>query len=204
MLQRSANANPAVEDASGELMGYRIRTLRHQRGLSVSELAAKAGVSSGIVSQIERGKANPSLKTLERIRSALDVTLSAILESVVEPHSDSGPLVRRATERPRFKVGRFPLVKEHLSPTGGRDLQFMIISFPPGSESEDVLIGLGEKAGLVMSGQIRLVVGDAESMLFEGDSFQFSSELAHKVINESPGETRVLWIMSQSPTVPHF
>lgn len=202
MLQPAENERE--DDVSGELMGLRIRKLRHQRGMSVNELAARAGVSSGIISQIERGKANPSLKTLERIRAALDVSLSTILESVVHTDSASDLFVRRATERPRFKVGPHPLLKEHLSPAGAKDLQFMIITFPPQSASEDVVIGLGEKAGLVLSGQIRLLVDDKEAVLFEGDSFQFESDVPHKVINESLDEAKVLWIMSQSPSVPHL
>lgn len=191
-------------DASGELMGLRIRNLRHKRGMSVNVLAARAGVSSGIISQIERGKANPSLKTLERIRIALDVSLSAILESAVEMDPSSASFVRRASERPRFKVGPYPLLKEHLSPSVVKDLQFMIITFPPKSASADVVIGIGEKAGLVLGGQIRLVVGENESTLFEGDSFQFESDITHKVINDSTDEAKVLWIMTQSPSVPHF
>jgi transcriptional regulator with XRE-family HTH domain len=204
---RSALAQSATEsdsDAAGELMGLRIRTLRHQRGLSVNELAARAGVSVGILSQIERGKANPSLKTIERIRSALDVRLSAILESDSEA-SDGGPsFVRRATQRPRFDVGPYPLKKEHLSPSGARDMQFMIIAFPPGASSHDVILGKGEKAGLVLGGQILLTVADGEATLYEGDSFQFDSELPHKVINTGSSEAKILWIMTHSPAQPHL
>lgn len=192
------------DDHSGELMGLRIRNLRHQRGFSVNELAAKAGVSAGIISQIERGKANPSLRTLERIRTALGVPLSAILEESRDGSASRISFVRRANDRPHFDVGKYPLRKEHLSPTGGRDLEVMIIHFPAGSQSEDVVIGDGEKAGLVLSGEVRLVVGDAEATLFEGDSFQFDSNVAHKVLNDSSSEASVLWIMSQLATKPHL
>ncbi|MHB1101778.1 MAG: helix-turn-helix domain-containing protein [Devosia sp.] len=185
-------------------MGLRIRSLRHQRGLSVNELAAKAGVSAGIISHIERGKANPSLRTLERIRTALGVPLSAILEETRDGNASRMSFVRRANDRPHFDVGKYPLRKEHLSPTGGRDLEVMIIHFPAGSQSEDVVIGDGEKAGLVLSGEVRLVVGDAEATLFEGDSFQFDSNVAHKVLNDSSSEASILWIMSQLATKPHL
>lgn len=191
-------------DRSGELMGLRIRALRHQRGLSVNELAAKAGVSSGIVSQIERGKANPSLRTLESIRTALGVPLSAILEEMANSGAPRIPFVRRANDRPHFDVGTYPLRKEHLSPTGSRDLEMMIIHFPPGSQSEDVVIGDGEKAGMVLSGQVKLIVGEASTTLFEGDSFQFDSNIAHKVINEAGSGAMVLWIMSQLRSKPHL
>lgn len=193
-----------VAETSEEMMGTRIRTLRNQRGMSVNELAAKAGVSSGIVSQIERGKANPSLRTLERIRTALGVPLTFILEGAAEQAAASIPFIRRANDRPHFNVGPYPLMKEHLSPVGARDLEMMIIHFPPESQSDEVVMGDGEKAGLVLSGEIRLLVGESEAILFEGDSFQFESSMAHKVFNDSPVPAKVLWIMTQLEAKPHL
>jgi quercetin dioxygenase-like cupin family protein len=72
----------------------------------------------------------------------------------------------------------------------------MIISLPPGGESEDVLIGQGEKGGLVLEGRAKLTVGAEESVLMEGDSFQFSSAIVHKLSNPFAEPARVIWIMS--------
>ena len=44
----------------------------------------------------------------------------------------------------------------------------MIISLPPGGESEDVIIGQGEKGGLVIEGKVRLTVGSEDSALERG------------------------------------
>src|SRR6478735_48963 len=62
-------------------IGQRLRALRAERGLTILELAAKAGVSSGSISQIERGASNPSVSTLQKLRAALGVTLWSFLES---------------------------------------------------------------------------------------------------------------------------
>ncbi len=68
------------------VFGARIRELRHERGLTQSDVAERAGVSLKYVSQIERGSRNPTLGVLLQLGRALDVTperLVADLDRVV-------------------------------------------------------------------------------------------------------------------------
>jgi transcriptional regulator with XRE-family HTH domain len=61
-------------------LGGRVRELREQKGLSLSELARQTGVSKGYLSQIERGDAiNPSAQALYRIASVLGTSVAALL-----------------------------------------------------------------------------------------------------------------------------
>jgi transcriptional regulator with XRE-family HTH domain len=186
-------------------VGARLRALRIEQGLSVNELAVRAGVSAGTVSQVERNKANPSVRILERLRQALSVPLTALLEgddAVSDPVA--GDFVRKAAERPLFDVGKRGMQKELLSPHGEHDLKMMIILLPPGAGSDEVLVGVGEKAGLVLEGSIVLNVGDRRALLGEGDSFQFKSTVPHSVHNESGKPARVLWVMNTRPPVVHL
>lgn len=186
-------------------VGARLRALRIDQGLSVNELAMRAGVSVGTVSQVERNKANPSVRILERLRQALSVPLTALLEeedAVSDPVA--GDFVRRAAERPQFEVGKHGMQKELLSPHGDHDLQMMVILLPAGAGSDEVLIGVGEKAGLVLEGTVILNVGDRRAELHAGDSFQFKSTVPHSVRNESNKAARLLWIMNTQPPVVHF
>ncbi|HEX7683593.1 MAG TPA: cupin domain-containing protein [Trinickia sp.] len=186
-------------------VGARLRALRVEQGLSVNELAMRAGVSAGTVSQVERNKANPSVRILERLRQALSVPLSALLEedgAASDPVA--GDFVRKAAERPLFEVGKDGMQKELLSPHGEHDLKMMIILLPAGAGSDEVLVGVGEKAGLVLEGTIVLNVGDRRAVLRAGDSFQFESTVPHSVRNESGEMARVLWIMNTQPPVVHF
>lgn len=186
-------------------VGARLRALRIEQGLSVNELAMRAGVSVGTVSQVERNKANPSVRILERLRQALSVPLTALLEAddaVSDPVA--GDFVRKAAERPLFDVGKQGMQKELLSPHGDHDLKMMIILLPAGAGSDEVLVGVGEKAGLVLEGTIVLNVGDRRAVLRAGDSFQFKSTVPHSVRNESGETARVLWVMNTRPPVVHF
>jgi len=186
-------------------VGARLRALRNEQGLSVNELAMRAGVSAGTVSQVERNKANPSVRILERLRQALSVPLTALLEedgAVSDPVA--GDFVRKADERPLFDVGKHGIQKELLSPHGDHDLKMMIILLPAGAGSDEVLVGVGEKAGLVLEGTVVLNVGDRRAVLRAGDSFQFESTAPHSVRNESGEMARVLWIMNTQPPVVHL
>ena len=186
-------------------VGARLRALRIEQGLSINELAARAGVSVGTVSQVERNKANPSVRILERLRRALSVPLTALLEeddAVSDPVA--GDFVRKATERPLFDVGKHGMQKELLSPHGDHDLKMMIILLPAGAGSDEVLVGEGEKAGLVLEGTVVLNVGDRRAVLRAGDSFQFKSTVPHSVRNESGEMARVLWVMNTLPPVVHL
>lgn len=57
-----------------------VRALRHRRGLSADQLAARAGVSKGALVTLENAAANPNLATLVRIADALGVSVSTLLE----------------------------------------------------------------------------------------------------------------------------
>lgn len=56
-----------------------LRELREQRGLSMTELAARAGLSRAMISFIEHELRNPTLDTLLRIAEVLDVELSDVI-----------------------------------------------------------------------------------------------------------------------------
>lgn len=198
--KRKETANPHHSE-----VGARLKALRLAQGLSVNELATRAGVSAGMVSQVERNKSNPSVRILERLRQALSVPLSSLLEDDgTTSHPEIETFVRRRTDRPNFEVGKHGMEKELLSPHGDHDLQVMVITLPPGVGSDEVLIGVGEKAGVVQEGTIKLFVGETIVELHAGDSFQFKSTVPHSVRNESNKVARLLWIMNTKPPVIHL
>ena len=183
-------------------VGEALRAARKSKGLSVNSLAKLANVSAGMISQIERNVANPSLKIIEKLRQALDIPLSILLEikkdaeatSATPNHHAEMLIVRRLADRPVFKVGK-AFIKELLSPKGAEGMQFMTILLPPHAPSEEVVMDPGQKAGLVIEGTIQLVVGQDEFVLEAGDSFQFDSTIPHAIRNDSDRYAKVLWIM---------
>jgi transcriptional regulator with XRE-family HTH domain len=185
-----------LADDQSQGIGQRLRKLRTERKLTIAELAAKAGVSSGIISQIEREASSPSISTLVKIRTALGVNLWQFFEDAQNPSSNNLHFVRRKDNRPRIVAGKMHLTKELLSPSSSENLRFMILTLPPGAESEEMLSGPGDKGGYVLSGRIDLTVGDEVAELSDGDSFQFKSTLPHKLENRHSIEAKVIWIIN--------
>lgn len=200
MLVSTKPATPGAPDLAPIDVGARLKRLRVERSLTIARLAETAGVSSGMISQIERGTTNPSIRTLQRLRAALGVNLWEVLDRSGAPKvaaaAQPSTYVLRRPDRPKIVVGESRLVKELLSPRKDRNLRFMIITLPPGGVSEDVIIGEGEKGGLVIEGCVQLTVGSETSDLAEGDSFQFPSSLPHALSNMHAEPARVVWIMS--------
>lgn len=197
---RQATSQAITETAAR--IGARVRSLRKSRKLSIDNLSRRARVSVGMISQIERGITNPSVRIMEQLRRVLAVPLSSLLES--DTADDLTPtdseFIRRATARPTFRVGE--MTKELLSPHGEHGLQMLVIVLPAGASSADVIIGPGEKAGLVLSGSIVLRVAERQAKLVAGDSFQFRSTLPHSVHNEGAEEAKLLWIINTTTSRP--
>ncbi len=63
-------------------LGKRVAYLRSLKGLSQLDLALAAGLAPSFVSEVEKGKRNPSLKTLVRLSEALDVSLEELLRGI--------------------------------------------------------------------------------------------------------------------------
>lgn len=68
--------------AINEQLGMRIRYLRKNKGLSIEDLALEADVNKNYLSDLERGKRNPSLLILEAIANALNVDLSELFKGI--------------------------------------------------------------------------------------------------------------------------
>ncbi len=65
-----------------EQLGMRIRYLRKEKGWSQEDLALEANVNKNYICDLENGRRNPSLDILERIASALQITLSELFKGI--------------------------------------------------------------------------------------------------------------------------
>ncbi|GAA3550336.1 XRE family transcriptional regulator [Microlunatus spumicola] len=93
-----------VEDANDPELGQAIRTMRQVQGLTLVQLAERAGLSNPFLSQVERSKAQPSMQSLQRIATALGTTIALLTASAQSSRSDSLVSIVRADD---------PLVSTH-------------------------------------------------------------------------------------------
>lgn len=191
--------NP-VHDAPGQhetdvLVGERIRGLRKARGLSLKEVAQSAGLSSGFLSQIERGLSSASVRALARIADALGVMISDIFPSD-DGFDGTNQVIARIKDRKRIDLAQTGVTKELLTPfpnTPRLDIYMMTLE-PGGRSGDEPYSHDGEEAGVVLEGGLELVVDGRKYVLGEGDSFRFRSSRPHQFSNAGDRIARALWV----------
>ena len=148
-----------------------MRKARLARGMSLRDMSAITGLSTALLSQIEREVANPTVAALTRIGQALDLSFAeltrtpALAPEIIrrEQHDGDGPRARMLfamMERRRFDISEGVL--------------------PPHQAGVASDHGRGSvEHGYVVSGRCTLTIGDEVYQLDEGDAVRFSSAVPH-------------------------
>jgi transcriptional regulator with XRE-family HTH domain len=186
-----ATAEP--DDAVDQRLGETVRLLRQRAGLSIQDVANKTGLSTGMISQLERARAMPSIRTLRLLSIALDVPISYFFES--SDPADVPRYIVRKTNRRLLRLTASGVVKEALTPEGKGQLELYELTLNPGASSgTDFLQHTGEKAGYILSGSLRLWLDNQAHVLEAGDSFRFPSIVPHMFDNPTQQVARAIWV----------
>jgi transcriptional regulator with XRE-family HTH domain len=174
-------------------VGTKIRYTRRLRGLTLKEVADAADCSESLLSKIENGRADPSLKMLQRLTTALGLTIGQLFAQ--EDNAEN--VVMRAATRVAFETGQSGSATrvEPLSPNAaGSLLECHLHHIGAGDGSGGELKHEGEEFGYILEGELELIVDGRRFTAAAGDSFCFRSERPHSWRNLSPTGTRVLWV----------
>jgi transcriptional regulator with XRE-family HTH domain len=200
LLAGAPPAGPAALDeaASDRRLGESVRLLRQNMGLSLQELGRRAGLSIGMISQLERGLATPSIRTLRMLSLALQVPISFFFEE-----RPTGPLPRyivRRGQRRQLRLTPSGVLKESLAPDAAGQMEMYELTLGAGGSSgADFVKHEGEKAGYVLAGTLRLWLDHEAHLLEPGDSFRFPSTVPHMFDNPTDAPTRIVWITNPGP-----
>jgi transcriptional regulator with XRE-family HTH domain len=193
-----------------ERLGTRLREEREKRGMSVRGLARDVGISASMVSQIETGKAQPSVSTLYAITTALGITVEDVFTPGVEPRAASdredamevlrgdrlGPLVH-ADQRRVLHLDS-GVTWELLGDLPQHTVDFLRVTYAPGgtsSSSGGLMRHPGSEYGHLLSGELVLTLGFEDVVLRPGDSICFDSTTPHRYRNDG-GEPAVgVWFV---------
>jgi len=184
----------AAPDPDADLeLGPHLRSLRTARGLTLRELAQRAGVTESFLSQAERGVATPSIASVRRIARGLGLSI-ADLFAEVEPAG----LVVRASERRRITYPGLGAVDEFLTRGKGGRLQVIMSTVEPGGGTgeEPYTHESDEEVLIVLEGALDLWVGDERFHLEAGDAITYSSRVPHRNTNPGPGVARLLFCIT--------
>lgn len=210
---------PVTDEARAQL-GSKLRAARTKAKISLRELARRVGISASFMSQVELGRAVPSIGTLYTIVSELGLSLDSLMSgehAAAAPQAantaanpaagalpgvsaftasagSSVPGIQRASDRPEINMGgvRWERLTERADPL----VEFLRVTYRPGSEScaaEELMRHPGWEYFHILSGQLNVQVGFDSDVLGPGDSMNFDSNVPHRLSNTSDEDCIALW-----------
>lgn len=174
-------------------LGAAMRDLRVQQGMTIEELAEAAGLSTGLISKIERDLGNPSINSLRKIAKALGVPTAFFFAREAVTHDEQISYNhKRVYAYPRSLVSYTAIV----SPISD-DVKFLMIESLPGAHGEkDAVCHQGFEQGMVVEGHLEFTLGDRVFKLGPSDTISFPSTVPHTWANKGPGKCRCIWVIA--------
>ena len=177
-------------------LGRRIKEKREALGLLVKELSSHIAMTPSLISQIERGKAFPSIVTLKKIANVLQTTVGELIGEY--DNLSQQPLLKSNERRfvKRNKKGTSLHMLSYHNPS--KQIEPYIIQFNKNSNSKGIMTSNypGQEFCYVLKGSFEAVINDNQYNLNDGDGFYFNSKQPHEFKNVSGKEAELLWIIT--------
>jgi transcriptional regulator with XRE-family HTH domain/mannose-6-phosphate isomerase-like protein (cupin superfamily) len=214
----------AIQGPSPDELGQRLRTAREAHGISLRALAKRIDVSPSFISQVELGRAKPSVATLYALVTELGISLDDVMTDDAtngvspaaadepspswHPHAQAevtesvapppgiGQHVQQARGRRAIKMSG--VVWERLTPDDDPLVDFLYVTYAPGSAScsaDDLMRHGGREYGHILHGHIEVQVGFETHELAPGDSIHFDSTTPHRLSNPFDEPCTAIWVV---------
>lgn len=177
-----------VKTAPPPKIGRKLHALRKARGLTLEDVESMSGISKSMLSQIERGRANPTFGTLWNLTQSLGTSINQLLDRT---KSDAG----RSRHMEHLDVHMTPTItsqdgkcKFHiLSPRRiNLPVEWYEVRLEAGGASRAHAHGASSwEHWTCLTGQITIEVGDKEVVLNPGETLRYLAEVTHGVRNDT-------------------
>lgn len=178
-------------------VGERMRTIRKEKGLTLTEVADAAHCTASLISQVERSQANPSLSTLRNICRALDIPLFALFDDgKFEEVLNDGVVT--------LKEKRVIVDHDHnwrlslLNPCNKRKFDLVLMEAEVGESSGEMNAHQGDEGIYVIQGAMEVVLDDQTFTVSQGDTIYFDSTKPHRW--KSVGTEKLIAISAITPS----
>lgn len=170
-------------------IGRKLRRLRKSRSLTLEEVAQRANLTKGFLSQIERDKASPSVAALKQILDVLGEDMSHFFQDAGEPEKN----IFRENEREPLDEDLPGVLLETLTPDiQYREMDPILITLEKGGHLTNDDLDEEEAFGYVLEGKIWMIIGGEEHKLEKGDAFYVFPETEFSMENRGKQRARVL------------
>lgn len=186
MLKREGTIQHATHSGTAAI-GLRLRRLRTQRGRSLADVAAAAGISVGFLSAIERSQMSASVGTLRRLARYYRTNILDFFDA-----TEMNTRLVRPTKRKVLDAG--PGVRMELLAWGNKVMEPHLFRIAPQAGSGESYTHEGEEFLFVLRGELQIALDGEEYHLKRGDSFYFESATPHHWKNPGRTEAWLLWV----------
>jgi transcriptional regulator with XRE-family HTH domain len=164
----------------GQVIANHVRSRRLEIGLNVGQLAERTGISKGMLSKIENAQTSPSLSTLERLSSALDMPVTSLFRGLAEERdavfvkAGSGPeIVRKGT-----RAGHtYELLGTLRGPY--KRVEPLLVSLAESTEVFPLFQHAGIELLYMLEGTMEYSYGREHYRMEKGDTLQFEGDIPH-------------------------
>ena len=177
----------ANDDAALASVGPRLRELRQRRGTTLAQLADVTGISVSTLSRLESGTRKPTLELLLPLARAHQVALDDLVDAPAtgDPRIRPRPIIRRG-------MTFLPLSRQ---PGGPQAFKCIIPPDQPHPRGDTKpKTHEGYEWLYVLSGRLRLVLGEQEVLLDPGEVAEFDTRVPHLITNPGPATAEVLML----------
>lgn len=191
---------PTVGGGAAERLGERIalgqeiRKLRRARGKPLAHPAVSVGRSTSFISQLERGRAEPSIADLKGVANALGVPVGWFFISDEMSDGERGRIVRSGSRR-QLGTPNDGFVEQLLSPDIGGSFETFLSTFSPGAEMKRAELRDTEEEGYVVQGTLDIWIGGHAFRVGPGDSFRIARE-PFRWANRDSTDAVIVWVIS--------
>ena len=164
-------------------VGPRLKAVRQTKGSTLAQLSASTGISVSTLSRLESGQRRPTLELMLLLARAHQVAL----DELVGAPETGDPRVRA---RPFTRAGMtfIPLTRK----PGGLQAYKQVVPVNWPDHQPPLQVHEGYEWMYVLSGRMRLLLGEHDLMLGEGEVAEFDTRVPHFFANPGPGVAEVL------------
>lgn len=171
-------------------IGNKIKELRNKVSLTQTELAERCDLTKGYISQIENDLTSPSIATLTDILTALGITLSDFFND----NSDQQIIFKKDDY---FQKVRDTESITWLVPNSQKnEMEPILFTLNPGAQTEVDMPHEGQEFGYVLKGKISVIYGKNSYICKEGETFYFTTDKEHYLINTGSKVATIIWVTS--------
>ncbi len=161
--------------------------------MNLKQLAELVECTPSLISQLERGKTDPSISMLKRIARAFNVNIVDFFMASVNDED----VVTRVQDRTDIQLKRWDAhIQSMVKNVTNKKMQPFYTVIKPGGGSHGMYSHEGEEFGFIIQGELELILNDKIHKVRQNESFYFSSQIPHNWGNNGPEDVIVIWVIT--------